>query len=179
MGLEIRDAATSDARELITAVINQIGQGSHRSVAIVIDDVHAVAERSVHELLEYLLDHLPPNLHLVIACRHDPPMALAKRRARGEVTDIRLPDLSFTEEETGSLVNQRLELKSSDREISLLHARTEGWAAGLRLLATSLSQGPANRMNLLQSGMQGSRRIFDFLRGSPGSPGRGPTALFA
>ncbi len=148
---------------LITAIINQVGQSASRSVAMVIDDVHLISERSVHELLDYLLDHLPPNLHLVLACRHDPSISLARRRARGEVTDIRLQDLSFTEEETGSLVNQRLGLNLSDQEVGLLHSRTEGWAAGLRLLATSLSQSPANRSSLLQNGMQGSRRIFEFL----------------
>ncbi|MGA7239560.1 MAG: AAA family ATPase, partial [Bryobacteraceae bacterium] len=163
-GLAIRnDAAVAGARGLITAIINQVGQSASRSVAMVIDDVHLISERSVHELLDYLLDHLPPNLHLVLACRHDPSISLARRRARGEVTDIRLQDLSFTEEETGGLVNQRLGLNLSDQEVGLLHSRTEGWAAGLRLLATSLSQSPANRSSLLQNGMQGSRRIFEFL----------------
>lgn len=162
-GLDIRnDVAVAGPRGLITAIINEIGRSPNRPVAMVLDDVHLISERSVHELLDYLLDHLPPNLHLVLACRHDPPLALARRRARGEVTDIRLQELSFTEEETGSLV-RRLGLNLSDREVGLLHARTEGWAAGLRLLATSLSQSPGMRSSILQNGMQGSRRIFDFL----------------
>lgn len=163
-GLPIKeDAAGPDARAVITSVINQIGKCNHNSVAIVLDDVHVISEPLVHELMDYLLDHMPSNLRLVMACRHDPPIALARRRARGEVADVRLADLSFTEEETGALANERLGLNLTRDEVGLLHARTEGWAAGVRLLATSLSQLPANRTAVLQSGMQGNRRIFDFL----------------
>jgi hypothetical protein len=89
-------------------------------------------------------------------------MSLARRRARGELGEIRLQDLSFTEDETSALVNNNLGLDLTSQEVHQLHSRTEGWAAGVRLLATSLSQLPANRTTLL-SGMQGSRRIFDFL----------------
>lgn len=152
-----------DARAVMIAIINQIGHDKERPVAIVIDDLHVISERAVHELLDYLVDNLPSNLRLVLAGRHDPPMSLARRRARGELREIRLPDLSFTEEETEVLVNRHLGLDLTRQEVHQLHSRTEGWAAGLRLLATSLSQLPANRTTLLKSGMQGSRRIFDFL----------------
>ena len=153
----------SDPRVLMTAISNQIGQCKTQQVAIVLDDLHVISERSVLEVLDYLIDHLPPNLRIVLASRHDPPLGLSRRRVRGELGEIRLPDLSFTEDETGALVNQRLGLNLSSQEVNLLHARTEGWAAGLRLLATSFSQLPGNRTSVLQSGMQGSRRIFDFL----------------
>src|SRR5262249_37346505 len=152
-----------DARAVMTAIINQIGQNKQSPVAIVIDDLHVISERAVHELLDYLVDNLPSNLRVVLASRHDPPMSLARGRRRGELREIRLPDLCFTEEETEVLVNRRLGLDLTRQEVHQLHTRTEGWAAGLRLLATSLSQLPANRTTLLKSGMQGSRRIFDFL----------------
>ena len=162
-GLPIEaESAGPDTHAVITSVINQIGK-CNRSVAVVLDDVHVISEQSVHQIIDYLLDHLPPNLRLVMACRHDPPIALGRRRARGEVADIRLADLSFTEEETSALANERLGLNLTSDEVRLLQGRTEGWAAGLRLLATSLSQLPANRTAVLQSGMQGNRRIFDFL----------------
>ncbi|HVW10690.1 MAG TPA: hypothetical protein VHC90_19010, partial [Bryobacteraceae bacterium] len=92
-----------------------------------------------------------------------PPMALARRRARGELGEIRLHELSFTEEETSALANECLSLNLTAQEVRQIHTRTEGWAAGLRLLATTLAQLPARRATLLESGMQGSRRIFDFL----------------
>jgi LuxR family maltose regulon positive regulatory protein len=100
IGIEEHLARPSEARAVRTAIINQIGKNKQRPVAIVIDDLHVISEQSVHELLDYLVDNLPPSLRLVLASRHDPPMALARRRARGELGEIRLKDLSFTEDET-------------------------------------------------------------------------------
>jgi len=161
--IKIGDAGSGDPKQLITSIINRIAGLSEHRVAIVLDDLHTITEKSVHELLDYLADHAPPNLRLVLATRHDPPMALARRRARGELGEIRLQELSFTEEETSTLANECLALNLTDQEVRQIHARTEGWAAGLRLLATTLAQAPARRATLLESGMQGSRRIFDFL----------------
>jgi LuxR family maltose regulon positive regulatory protein len=163
-GIDIKEdvARPGDARTVVTAIINQIGQNKQRPVAMVLDDLHVISEPSVHQLLDYLADNLPAGMRMVLAGRQDPPMSLARRRARGELGEIRLQDLSFTEDETGALVNHQLGLDLTNQEVHQLHSRTEGWAAGVRLLATSLSQLPANRATLL-SGMQGSRRIFDFL----------------
>jgi LuxR family maltose regulon positive regulatory protein len=164
-GITIKEDSSrpGGARLSITAIINQIAQDGDRHFGIVLDDLHQIFEPSVHELLDYLINNLPPNLRVVVASRHDPPLGLPRRRARGEVAEIRLQDLSFSEDETRALANQCLGLNLTSQEVNLLHSRTEGWAAGLRLLATSLSQLPANRTALLQSDMQGSRRIFDFL----------------
>jgi LuxR family maltose regulon positive regulatory protein len=161
--IKIGDAAGADPKQLVTSIINRIAGLSEHRVAIVLDDLHTITEKSVHELLDYLADHAPPNLRLVLATRHDPPMALARRRARGELGEIRLHELSFTEEETSALANECLSLNLTLQEVRQIHTRTEGWAAGLRLLATSLAQLPSRRATLLESGMQGSRRIFDFL----------------
>jgi LuxR family maltose regulon positive regulatory protein len=161
-GLLVPGVDSSDPRAAITAIINELARDP-RTVGIVLDDLHTISERSVHELLDYFLDNLPPRLRFVLATRHDPPMALARRRARGEIGEVRMQDLGFTEEETGELANRCLGLGLGPEEIKTLYTRTEGWAAGLRLLATSLSQSPNNRSTVLQSGMQGSRRIFDFL----------------
>ena len=152
-----------EPRHAINTIVNQIAQSGDESNALVLDDLHVISEKAVHDMLGYLADRLPPNLRLVMATRHDPPMLLARRRARGELFEVRLQDLSFTAEETGLLVNHCLGLNLSHHEVNLLHSRTEGWAAGLRLLATSLAQTPDRRMAVLGSGMQGSRRIFDFL----------------
>ncbi|MEO5922210.1 MAG: LuxR C-terminal-related transcriptional regulator [Bryobacteraceae bacterium] len=160
--VEEQSATPGDARFRAIAIINQIAQSTGQ-FALVLDDLHVISEKSVHDVLDFLIDNLPPNLRIVLASRHDPPMSLARRRARGELGEIRLQDLSFTEDETSALVNQCLGLKLTQEEVTALQSRTEGWAAGLRLLATSLSQLPANRTSILQSGMQGSRRIFDFL----------------
>ncbi|MEI9811486.1 MAG: AAA family ATPase [Acidobacteriota bacterium] len=131
-GVAVPEGAPSlnDPRALITSVINEVAR-EQRTVGIVLDDLHVITERSVHELLDYCLDHLPPRLRLVLATRHDPPMALARRRARGELGEIRMQDLGFTEEETGALANQCLSLKLNPDEVRMLHSRTEGWAAGI------------------------------------------------
>jgi LuxR family maltose regulon positive regulatory protein len=129
----------------------------------VLDDLHLLREPSVYELLEYLINSLPPNMRVVVATRQDPPLGLARRRARGEVAEIQFQDLNFSEDETRALANQRLGLNLSNQEVSQLHSRTEGWAVGLRLLTTSLSQSPGHRTALLQNDLHGSRRIFDFL----------------
>jgi LuxR family maltose regulon positive regulatory protein len=158
-----QEPAPNEPRQLVTFVINRIAERPDEPVVLVLDDLHVIQERTVHETLDYLLDHAPANLHIILATRHDPPMSLARRRARGEVGEIRLGELSFTEQETGTLATECLGLALRPDEVHQLHTRTEGWAAGLRLLATSLTQSPANRTTVLQSGMQGSRRIFDFL----------------
>jgi LuxR family maltose regulon positive regulatory protein len=161
--IKVADGAGGDPKQLVTSIINRIAGLSEHRVAIVLDDLHTITEKSVHELLDYLADHAPPNLRLVLATRHDPPMALARRRARGELGEIRLAELNFTEEETSALANECLALNLTEKEVRQIHTRTEGWAAGLRLLATTLAQLPSRRATLLESGMQGSRRIFDFL----------------
>lgn len=158
-----QELAPNEPRALITYVINRFAQSPDQRCALVLDDLHTITEPAVHKTLDYLLDHAPANLRVILATRHDPPLSLARRRARGEIKEIRLDDLSFTEAETGQLATECLGLNLNDEEVHLLHSRTEGWAAGLRLLATSLSHSPSGRNAVLQSGMQGSRRIFDFL----------------
>ncbi len=163
-GLAPADIAPGDPRGVVTSIVNHVENNSReRSNAVVLDDVHTIAEASVLELLDYFADRLPSNLHLILASRQDPSLSLARRRARGEVNEIRMPALSFTEQETAALANDCLGLNLSSEEVNLLQSRTEGWAAGLRLMATSLSSLPADRLTLLRNGMRGTRRIFDFL----------------
>jgi LuxR family maltose regulon positive regulatory protein len=163
LGVLDGEPAPNEPRQLITFLINRVAGLPQENFVLVLDDLHVINERAVHDVLDYLLDHAPANLRVVLATRHDPPMSLARRRARGEVGEIRLDDLSFTAEETGQLATECLGLNLNPEEVRQLHSRTEGWAAGLRLLATSLSQSPSSRNSVLNSGMQGSRRIFDFL----------------
>lgn len=163
-GVLTAPAVAGEPRNLITQTLNHVGGAAQeREVALVLDDLHTISEASVLDLLDYSADRLPQKLSLVIATRHDPPLSLARRRARGELSEIRMADLSFTQEETGVLVNERLGLNLPAQDIALLQSRTEGWAAGLRLLATSLTTLPGNTSAILQHGMQGRRRVFDFL----------------
>lgn len=123
---------------IIGALINDLLTNLTAQTVLVLDDIHLITEPAILAALNYLIDRRPPHLHLVLATRHDPPLALALLRARGLLAEIRLDDLSFTLEETAALLNAQLRLKLSDEELQMLHQHTEGWVAGLSLLAGSL-----------------------------------------
>jgi LuxR family maltose regulon positive regulatory protein len=105
---------------------------------LVLDDYHILRTESIHEGLDYLLAHLPPNLRLVIASREDPPLSLSLLRGRGYLHEIRAIDLRFIPEEAGEFLNAVMGLALSENEIAALENRTEGWIAGLQMAAFSL-----------------------------------------
>ena len=97
-----------------------------------------IRQQLIHDALTFLLDHLPPMLHLVISTRADPPLPLARMRARGHLAEIRAADLRFTPAEAAAFLNDAMGLDLSAEDVSALGARTEGWIAGLHLAALSL-----------------------------------------
>jgi LuxR family maltose regulon positive regulatory protein len=102
----------------------------------VLDDLHLVHNRAIHEGLTFLLAHQPPTLHLVIATRADPPLPLARLRGRRELTELRAKDLRFTQDETDAFFRQ-MSLQLSHEDLDALEHRTEGWITGLQLAALS------------------------------------------
>ena len=108
------------------------------NVVLVLDDYHVVESLEVHESMLFLVEHLPPQLHLVVASRADPPWPLSGLRARGELLEIRAADLRFTGEETASYLNDAMGLDLTATDIEALERRTEGWIAALQLAALSL-----------------------------------------
>lgn len=105
---------------------------------LVLDDFHAILTAEIHAGVDFLLEHLPQNLHLVIISREDPPIALSRLRARGQLIEIRAADLQFNTDEAEAFLNQLMALNLSAGEIQALAARTEGWIAGLRLASLAL-----------------------------------------
>ena len=113
---------------------------------LVLDDYHVISSQPVHESLGFLLEHRPPGLQLVLSSRSDPPLPLARLRARGQLSELRAADLRFTPGEAAALLQQvagppdqaRLDESLTDAAVAALTARTEGWAAGLQLAALSL-----------------------------------------
>ena len=103
-----------------------------------LDDYHLIDAKPVDTALTFLVEHLPPQLHLVIATREDPPLPLARFRARGQLTELRATDLRFTSSEAAAFLNQVMGLRLSTDDIAALEARTEGWIAGLQLAALSM-----------------------------------------
>ena len=155
----------AEARRVVGVLINDVLATVDDPCALVLDDLHVVTEPAVYVALDYLLEHLPPQLRLVIATRHDPPLALARLRARRQVAELRLPDLRFTREEAQQFLDEVAGLPLSDEQRATLHAHTEGWAAGLSLVASALDRLPlaADRATLLAHLAGTDRYVFDFL----------------
>jgi LuxR family maltose regulon positive regulatory protein len=121
----------------LTSFINELA-GLARDTYLVLDDYHLIREPAIHESLKFLLEHLPPCLHLFITSRSDPKLPLARFRARGQLVEIREPDLRLKGPEAALFLTQFMGLGLTKKEIDCLEERTEGWLAGLQLAALSV-----------------------------------------
>ena len=136
----LRSPQPASIASVLTLLINELATLAEDVVAV-LDDYHLIDTPAVHDIIAFLLEHLPPppgGMHLVIATRVDPPLPLARLRARGHLSEIREADLRFTIEETAAFLNQTMGLRLSVEDIAALEARTEGWVAGLQLAGLSL-----------------------------------------
>ena len=128
---------------LVTALINELAAApGDGGVLLVLDDYHLIDAGQVHEPLVFLLEHLPPGVHLVLASRSDPPLPLARLRAGGQLAELRAGDLRFTAEEAAALLRETAGDALPTEAVGALAARTEGWAAGLQLAGLSLRGRP-------------------------------------
>jgi LuxR family transcriptional regulator, maltose regulon positive regulatory protein len=125
----------SDA--LITALVNDLTTLPDETL-LVLDDYHAIATPIIHQALTFLLDHLPPRLHLIIATREDPPLPLARLRARGQLTELRAAELRFTSDEAAAFLTSVMRLPLTAEQVAALELRTEGWIAGLQFAALAM-----------------------------------------
>jgi LuxR family maltose regulon positive regulatory protein len=131
---------------------------------LVLDDYHVIEAQPIHHALAFLLEHLPPRLHLVIATRVDPPLSLARLRVRGALTEIRATDLRFTSEEAAVFLTEVMRLPLESSQIEALEARTEGWIAGLQLAALSAQGRPVERLAQFVEAFTGSNRyVLEYL----------------
>ncbi len=146
---------------LLTSLLNEIAVIPDRFI-LVLDDYHLIDSQPVDQALAFLLDHLPPQMHLVIASREDPPLPLARYRARGQLAELRAADLRFTPSEAAEFLNQVMGLNLSAENISALEARTEGWIAGLQLAALSM-QGREDSASFIQAFTGSHRFVLDYL----------------
>lgn len=137
-------------------------------VVLILDDFHLVSSQAALNCLAFLLDHQPGHLHIILATRADPPLPLARLRGRGELAEIRLADLRFTEDEVIRLVRQVEEFELSSQDVKTLTARTEGWAAGLQMAAAALQtlrqiSSPKEISQFIQAFSGSNRYILDYL----------------
>jgi LuxR family maltose regulon positive regulatory protein len=121
----------------LPTLINEIAELS-RPVVLVLDDYQFITEENAHESVAFFVEHLPENVHLVVASRSDPRLPLARLRAMGEMNEIRTEQLAFTEEEAACLLNEKMGLDIGPDDLSVLLGRTEGWPAGIYLASLSL-----------------------------------------
>ncbi len=133
-----------------------------RETVVVLDDYHLIEAERIHHALIFLLDHLPPRLHLVIASRLDPPFPLAGLRARDSLAELRAAALRFTPEEAAAFLTEVMGLPLSAEEITALEARTEGWIVGLHLAALSL-QGCDDLIGFIDAFTGSNRYVLDYL----------------
>ena len=122
---------------ILTALVNEIAAVPQPFI-LILDDYHVIHAPPIHQQLNFLLDHQPPQMHLVIITREDPPLPLARLRARGQMVEIRQEDLRFSLEECADFLNQVMGLNLPPADIAALERRTEGWIAGLQLAALSM-----------------------------------------
>jgi LuxR family transcriptional regulator, maltose regulon positive regulatory protein len=141
LGVLAGGPGSTSVMPVVTALVNDLA-GSVQDVLLVVDDYHLIQAQDVHRSVAFLLDHLPASLRLVVASRSDPPLPLARLRARGQLAELRAADLRFTPEESGELLAAAAGPDLPDAVVVALAERTEGWAAGLQLAALSLRGRP-------------------------------------
>jgi LuxR family transcriptional regulator, maltose regulon positive regulatory protein len=152
------------AETVLTLLTNDVGSHGRDEgdFALVLDDYHEISAKAIDHALTYLVEHLPPQMHLVIATREDPPLPLAQLRARGHLTEVRAVDLRFTASEAAAFLTQVMGLSLLAEDIAVLEDRTEGWIAGLQLAALSL-QGHQDVPKFIRAFAGDHRYIVDYL----------------
>ncbi len=146
---------------VLTFLINEIASIPQEFV-LVLDDYHVIESEAVHGVVSFLLEHLPPNLHLVISTRIDPPLQLVRLRARNQMTELDAADLTFTPGEAASFLNTVMGLDLSAEHVGVLEERTEGWIAGLQLAALSM-QDRKDVPGFIKAFSGSHRDVLDYL----------------
>ncbi|HEY4036625.1 MAG TPA: LuxR C-terminal-related transcriptional regulator, partial [Ktedonobacteraceae bacterium] len=146
---------------ILTAMINLIVESSEHFL-LILDDYHLITEQEVHTTLSYLVEHLPPQFHIILATRTDPPLPLSLLRTRQQMLEVRTDELRCTTEETEAFFHEMMGIHLPDETIQQVTTRTEGWLVGLRLLALSLPEH-ADPTTLLEEISGDQRYILDYL----------------
>ncbi len=133
-------------------------------ILLTLDDYHLITNPQIHQALDYFIDHQPAQIHLVLTTRADPPLPLARLRARGQMTEIRARDLRFTPEEERRFFELSLNLALAEDSLRALDERTEGWAVGLQLAGLALqNQSDALRQRFIETFRGSHRYVLDYL----------------
>ena len=165
IGAGVLDAIQSHqpppTESILTTLLNDVA-AIPDSFVLVLDDYHIIDSKPVNNALTFLVEHLPPQMHLVIATREDPLLPLARLRVRNQLTELRAADLRFTPAEATEFLNQMMGLNLTAEDIVALDARTEGWIAGLQLAALSM-YGREDSASFIKSFTGSHRFVLDYL----------------
>src|SRR5437762_4036634 len=146
---------------ILTALLNEVATVPDNFV-LVLDDYHVIDSKPIDNALTFLIEHLPPQMRLVVATREDPDLPLARLRAGDQLTELRVTDLRFATSEAAEFLNQVMDLNLSADDIALLETRTEGWIAGLQLAAISM-QGQKDVTSFIKSFTGSHNFVMDYL----------------
>jgi LuxR family maltose regulon positive regulatory protein len=166
LGRQLLTSLTAPAAPPITAVITHLLNAletHEEQITFVLDDYHAINEGAVHEQVGYLIEHLSPRCHVILLTRADPPLPIARWRARRQMTEVRQVDLRFDIAETARLLNDMLALELTANDVAILERRTEGWVAGLQLVAIALGQQNVDRRAFIDSFAGSHHYIMTYL----------------
>ncbi len=158
----LRTSHHAPPETVVTLLTNDLLRSTVGDFALVLDDYHVITAEPLHRALTALVEHLPPQLHLLLATRADPPLPLARLRARGQLSEVRAADLRFSSEEAHVFLHTIMGLDLPPGDIAALERRTEGWIAGLQLAALSL-QGRADVSSFLAAFTGSHRYVLDYL----------------
>jgi LuxR family maltose regulon positive regulatory protein len=159
--LPLLESGGSPTDGMLASLVNELDALSHE-LWLVLDDYHLIDDQGIHAGVSYLLEHLPAEAHLLITTRADPPLPLARLRARGDLVEIRAADLRFTPDEASTYLNEVMGLELGPEDIVVLEARTEGWIAALQLAALSM-QGRDDVAGFITGFSGNDRYIVDYL----------------
>ena len=156
-------AAQPPTHAILTSLVNALAAPADQ-IMLVLDDYHTITLQAIHEAIAFLLDRMPAHMQIVITTRADPPLPLARLRARGQLTELRAADLRFTGGEAAYLFDHIHGIALAPDALAALEARTEGWATGLQLAALSLRQQDVADMPTFLADFTGSHTyVFDYL----------------
>lgn len=133
-----------------------------REIMLILDDYHLIQNKEIHTALEYLIEHVPPRLHLVILTRSDPPLELARMRVSGHLAELRMENLRFSTQEAGAFLKKFAEVQLTEGDVASLNERTEGWIAGLQMAAISI-RGREDAAAFVAAFTGSHRFVFDYL----------------
>ena len=157
----LRGPSVELERVVVPSLVNDLATVG-APLVLVLDDYHLITDAICHQTLGGFLDHLPAEVHVVLSTRLDPPLPLARMRARGELAELRVGELQFTGEEAAELLNGSMGLALAAEDVARLAERTEGWAAGLVLAGLSLRGRPDYR-GFIAAFSGGDRYVADYL----------------